>query len=82
MHHLLQFSETFGTDGGLVVNEFVDHRGLVVNEFVDDRAGLEEIADNLWCGEVVVHGVVAFLAQTLHHLFRFSVTLWGNCNAL
>ena len=71
VHHLTELLQAVGADGG-----------LVVDELVDGGAGLEEVADDLRGGEVVVHGVVAFLAEGFYHLLRFGVTLRGNLNAL
>ena len=53
----------------------------MVDELVDGGAGFEEVADDQRGGEVVVHGVVALLAEGFYHLFRFGVTLRGNLNA-
>ena len=63
VHYLLQLVQAVGTDGG-----------LVVDELIDGGAGLKEVADDLWRGQVVVHGIVALLAQGLHHLLCLRVT--------
>ena len=47
----------------------------MVGEFVHHRTSLEEVADHLRGCEVVVHRIIALLAQTLHHLLRLSVAL-------
>ena len=45
-------------------------------------AGLEEMTDHNLRLEVIVHGIVAFLAQFLYHLFRLRVTLVRSLNAV
>ena len=47
----------------------------MVDELVDDGAGLEQVTDDLRRGQVVVHGVVAALAEGLDDALRFGVTL-------
>ena len=53
--HLFQFGQVGSTEGGLLVD------GLI-----DDAGGIEEVADDDGCVEVVVHGFVALLTKTLH----------------
>ena len=64
VHHLPQLSEAVGADGG-----------LVVLQLVNDGASLEEVADELRRGQVVVHGVVAALAQSADDALRLGVAL-------
>ena len=70
MHDLRELLETVGTDGS-----------LVVDEFVDDGTGLEEVADDLRRRKVVVHGIVALLTQVLDNLLSLSIALRGDLNA-
>ena len=52
MHHLFQFIQAVGTDGS-----------LMVDECVHQMASLKEITDDELSHQVVVHGIVATLAQ-------------------
>jgi len=52
VYGLREFFEFCGVDGA-----------LVVNDAVDGRSGIEEVADDERGSEVVVHGIVALLAQ-------------------
>ena len=54
----------------------------MVCQFINRSACLEQIAQHQRCGEVVVHGVVALLAQGLYHALGLSITLVANLNAL
>ena len=64
MHDFFQLFQAIGTN-----------RGLVIDEFINDRTSLEEIADDLRCGKVVVHGIVALLTQGFHHLLSLGIAL-------
>ena len=70
VHHVAEFLQTVGADGG-----------LVVGQLIDDGAGLEQQADDQRRGEVVVHGVVAALAQRLDGALRLGVALVGRSDA-
>ena len=71
MHHLFQFLQTVGTD-----------RSLMVDELIDRGASLEEVADYLRCSEIIVHGVVALLAELCYHLLGLSIALGRRLNTL
>ena len=65
-HGLGEFLQTIGADGG-----------LMIDKLVDDGASLEEMADDLWGSEVIVHRIVTLLAETLHDLLGLGITFIG-----
>ena len=71
VHGVAEFLQAVGTDGGLVVDELVDH-----------AAGFEQVTDDLRGGEVVVHRVVALLAQRLDDAVGISIALSGGLYAV
>ncbi len=71
MHHGLQLGQTISA-----------YCGLVVQYLVDCGTSLKQIAYDLRCGKVVVHCVVALLAQFFHYLLRMLVALVGRRYAL
>ena len=54
----------------------------MVNELVDYRASLKQMADDLWSSQIVVHSIVAFLAQRLHNMFGLTITMCADIDAL
>ena len=40
------------------------------------------MADDLWCSQVVVHGIIALLAQSLNNFLRLGITFVSDLNAV